>query len=489
MHRRYLFADADHFRLFDVYDANGDIHPHLYAYSNRHHEERALVLYNNFWERADGWIHTSSPFVEDATVPQDQRTLRTEQLGPALGLTHSWKHFAILQEQRSGLWFIRNSGEICERGLFVSLNGYESQVFLNVYEVEDNQYSHYARLADSLNGAGTRDVQRALKRLLLQPLHDAFGVVANTGVLRSLATALGSERDGVDWRQLSEEYRGFLGIASQFCEHTTRIEDAVQLFEHTGDALMRLPQLVHRAPDNVGALIESHLQSGREDSSVFLALALLIPLDVFVQGEEDLTPAVAGFRALDQAAEWELVTQLQELLSHLSAEGALPSYWEALVKVVLAHHNWWAYTRDAEQNRSALTVLETLLADSHVEDFLQVHVHNGVTWYNKEAFELMIDWLMVVGAWHELTGAVATGTRIGWTAIVAETTAMAEIYREWQRAERNSEFRVDALLAALEPTAKKTSPRRKPSSSGTGSKKKKTPRSKKGNTSGDAHTE
>ena len=93
------------------------------------------------------------------------------------------------------MWFIRNSGEICERGLYVALNGYESQVFLNVYEVEDNQFAHYARLADSLDGAGTPDVARSLKRLLLQPLHDAFAVVANSGVLRTLSEALIADGD------------------------------------------------------------------------------------------------------------------------------------------------------------------------------------------------------------------------------------------------------------------------------------------------------
>jgi hypothetical protein len=41
---------------------------------------------------------------------------------------------------------------------------------------------------------------------------------------------------------------------------------------------------VKRAPDAAGALIASHLDAEREDSSIFLALALLIPLDVFVRG-------------------------------------------------------------------------------------------------------------------------------------------------------------------------------------------------------------
>ncbi|MFW5694697.1 MAG: alpha-amylase family glycosyl hydrolase [Alkalispirochaeta sp.] len=449
MHRRYLFADATNFRLFDVYAADGHVHPHVYAYTNHHHDERTLVLYNNFWERAEGWIHTSSPFVVDASVPTDQQELRSEQLTPSLGLSGSWQRFTIFQEQRSGLWFIRNSGELSERGLYVALNGYESQVFLNIYEVEDNQYTHYARLADSLNGAGTADINRSLKRLLLQPLHDAFGVVANTGVLRRLTDALATPDPKVDWKELADEYRSFLSIAGQFSEHTTRMEDAAELFERNGEALIRLPQLVTRAPKTVAALIESHLTAEREDSSVFLALALLIPLDVFVQGEEELTSTLRGFRALDQAAEWELITHVASVMEHLSAESHLPRHWEPLVQLILAHHGWWSYTGGSASIRAARTVMETLLADPNVEDFLQIHVHNGVTWFNKEMFELMVDWLVVVAVWQEMTAMLISGTRVVWKELVAYSRRVAEVYREWQRAQKTCGYKVEALLEAL----------------------------------------
>lgn len=449
MHRRYLFADAANFRLFDVYTAEGGIHPHVYAYSNRHHDERTLVLYNNYWERIEGWIHTSSPFVVDASLPVDQQETQTQQLGPALAISGSWNHYTIFQEQRSGLWFIRNSGELSERGLYISLNGYESQVFLNIYEVEDNQYTHYARLTDFLNGAGTPDINRSLKRLLLQPLHDAFGVIANTGVLRRLSDALATPEPAVDWKELADEYRSFLSIAGQFSEHTTRVADATALFEHNGEALTRLPQLVTRAPKVVGSLIASHAQAEREDSSVFLALALLIPLDVFVQGEQELTTSLRGFRALDQAAEWELISHIRTVMEHLTAEAQLPTYWEPLVRVVLAHHNWWSYTEGAADESAALTVMETLLADPNVEDFLQIHVHEGVTWFNKESFELMIDWLVVVAVWQEMTATLISGTRLVWKDITAHARRVADLYARWQQAETVCDYRVETLLEAL----------------------------------------
>ena len=447
MHKRYLFADAENFRLFDVYGAEGSVHPNVYAYTNSHHDERGLVLYNNGYESVAGWLHTSVPYVINA---QTDREERQEQLGSALGLTRSWHHFVIFQEQRSGLWFIRNNGEISERGLFVSLNGYEGQVFLNIYEVEDNGYSHYARLTDHLNGTGTPDLDRSLKHLLLQPLHDAFGVIANTGVLRMLFDALIDGHLPVDWERIAEQYRGFLGIAAQFCDHTTRIEDATKLFKCIGQALERLSRLAMHAPDGVAKLIASHLLAEREDASVFLALTLLLPLDVFVHGEEEPTARASGFQALDQAGEWQLIETLRPILTQILPSGALPEYWESLVRVTLAHHNWWRYVVAETPERTALAVMEVLTADSNVEDFLHIHIHNNVTWFNREAFERFIDWLIVLGTWHEITASVAAGKKVSWKKIADETKGMNRLYQQWRDAEEKSGYRIDRFLELLE---------------------------------------
>lgn len=444
MRRRYLFAEVRNFRLFDVYNEHGDVLSDFFAYTNRSGEERAIVLYNNCYERAFGWIHTSSPFADPGG-----NDLRTEQLAAALAIEPSWNHYLIMREQRSGLWFIRNCGEIAERGFYISLNGYESQVYLDMYTIADNEYSHYARLADHLAGSGTPDMQKTLKRLLLQPLHDAFRLLANSGLLRQMEEALLTGNGTLDWDRVCEQYAGFLRIASQFCEHSTSIEDAVLLFRHGGEALGRLTHLVKRAPDTVGALIKSHLDVERADASIFLALTLLLPLDVFVTGEEELNARLIGFQALDQAAEWELIETLAEVFSLVNEEGSVPLWWRDLVAITLAHHNWWRYAVDVPEEKRAAHVMEVLLSDPNIERFLQIHVQDDTTWFNRESFEMLVDWLLVVGSWNEVTAAVAGGKRISWKKISDETEAIAEAYRSWREAEKASGYRVQDFLGAL----------------------------------------
>ncbi|MFO8042607.1 MAG: hypothetical protein R6U25_05335, partial [Alkalispirochaeta sp.] len=98
---------------------------------------------------------------------------------------------------------------------------------------------------------------------------------------------------------------------------------------------------------------------------------------------------------------------------------------------------------------AALTVMETLLADPNVEDFLQIHVHEGVTWFNKESFELMIDWLVVVAVWQEMTATLISGTRLVWKDITAHARRVADLYARWQQAETVCDYRVETLLEAL----------------------------------------
>jgi len=94
--------------------------------------------------------------------------------------------------------------------------------------------------------------------------------------------------------------------------------------------------------------------------------------------------------------------------------------------------------------------MEVLTADANVEDFLQIHVHEGVTWFNREAFGRLTDWLIVLGAWHELTAAVAAGKKITWKRVADEMKAMNTVYRRWRDAETASGYRVDRFMELLE---------------------------------------
>ena len=61
MKKRYLFANVDNFLFYDVWD-NGGVNENIFAYSNSAGSERAVVFYNNKYDRAQGWIKQSCEY-------------------------------------------------------------------------------------------------------------------------------------------------------------------------------------------------------------------------------------------------------------------------------------------------------------------------------------------------------------------------------------------------------------------------------------------
>jgi hypothetical protein len=176
MKKRYLFSGSADYCLFDLRDGNG-VNENVFAYSNRAGNERALVFYNNAYSQASGWIREGS-----ANIPQKDGTTRRDSLCQALGLHGEGRYFALLREQRQNRWFIRSSKDIAERGFFVSLNGYEAQVFLDIHEVEDAapgtaEYrwdARWSKLNAELNGRGVEDLHGALQDIFLGDLYAPF---------------------------------------------------------------------------------------------------------------------------------------------------------------------------------------------------------------------------------------------------------------------------------------------------------------------------
>ena len=170
LRKRSLFAGSANFTLYDFWE-DGRVNENVFAYSNRVGDERALVVYNNKYESTSGWIKSSVGFVEKDASGNKTTCQRT--LGEALSLTPTDHHWTICRDNTTNLEYLRSSKEIVEKGLFVELKEYGCQVFWQWREVADES-GLYARLALLLGGAGVPDVARALKEMLLEPIHLPF---------------------------------------------------------------------------------------------------------------------------------------------------------------------------------------------------------------------------------------------------------------------------------------------------------------------------
>lgn len=181
MKKRYLFSGVDNFLIYDLWEA-GHVNENVFAYSNGSGKERTLVFYNNKYDQAHGWIKQSDPYAIH-TGNGDETKLISRSLSEGLNLTSEDDKYCIFQEHKSKLWFIRKSSEICEKGMFVMLNGFEYQVFMNIQQVSDEADHRYKILCDFLNGSGCEDIESAWQDLIYKDLYKDLEVFVKKSLL------------------------------------------------------------------------------------------------------------------------------------------------------------------------------------------------------------------------------------------------------------------------------------------------------------------
>ena len=170
MKKRYLFANVENFLFYDLWE-NDHVNENVFAYSNGCGNERTVVFYNNKYDRACGWIKQSNPF---AVKTENGTELITRSISEGLNLTAEDDKYCIFREHRSGLWYIRKSSEICQKGIFVALNGFEYQVLLDVQQVTDTSDHRYKILCETLNGKGCEDLESAWLEFVYKDLYADF---------------------------------------------------------------------------------------------------------------------------------------------------------------------------------------------------------------------------------------------------------------------------------------------------------------------------
>ena len=189
MHKRYLFSGVENFLFYDVWN-QGSVNENIFAYSNSAGNERSIVFYNNKYERASGWIRQSCEYAIKTGSGEGDVKMMSRSLSDGMGLTKGSNNFMIFREHKSGLWYVRSSDDIIENGMFVALNGFEYQVYLDVQQVTDGAEGKYAKLNELLNGAGSPDLEMTWQEYKYKELYAALEKFATAEVISELKNLL-----------------------------------------------------------------------------------------------------------------------------------------------------------------------------------------------------------------------------------------------------------------------------------------------------------
>ena len=140
--------------------------------------------------------------------------------------------------------------------------------------------------------------------------------------------------------------------------------------------------------------------------------------------------------------EWDLGKTIASVLMDLGQKEEAAWRSVAVVKLLTPHQQWFEVPTSVEN--PAYHVLELLLKETEVQQFLQVNRYNDILWLNKEAFEELRWWLFIAAA----IGIISEPLR-PMSEIMKEIERCNGILQKWEKAEKRSEYQVEKLLALL----------------------------------------
>ena len=397
LHKRYLFAGVEHFRLYDFRTPEGAVDENVFAYTNRVGDERALVIYHNRYAETRGWIHHSTAYAEKAGGSEKQ--IRTTSLAERLGVSHRDDAYVVFRDQASNLEYIRSSAQLSQKGLYAQLNAYQLHVFVDFREVQESHDRPYGRLCAYLDGSGVPNIEEALSELFLAPVHGPLRTVVNAAMFQQLQSQyLSAEEAPLDPEVLDEteqKLTAFLAVL-QTASHAT--QDAAPVTEAVIKELkaaLSLPALVEehhplQSSPTYDAAVD-YLLAGVEDLSVggwASAFGWLFTHQLGALADPQHAQEISR-SWIDEFQMGKVIRETVETLG-LPAEDAERAV--ATVKMLVSAPA--LPVPDSTQDSGGYALMTQALTLADVRSYLGVNRHRETLWFNKEAFETFVWWMV-----------------------------------------------------------------------------------------------
>lgn len=267
LHNRALFAESEHFLLYDFWKEDGTVDENVFAYSNRRGDERALIVYHNKFASTHGTVRRSVAYQDKASG-----TLLRCSLREGLALPVDGSVVIAYRNTANGLSYLRRVSELSSFGLHIDLGAYQYLVLLDWRELKTDLEHPWDRLCDALHGTGVEDLEGALFGFRLASVHEAILELLAPAMMERLAAAASEEAALVDHRwpedrlkyerdaaeeeliqPLIQRAMQVIGEARKICLAESRPtapgvtepenEAIARRFEQTIQSLIQLPQL------------------------------------------------------------------------------------------------------------------------------------------------------------------------------------------------------------------------------------------------------
>lgn len=468
MHKRYLFSGVDNFLFYDVWN-NGTVNENIFAYSNGTDQEKTIVFYNNKYERAAGWIKRSCEYAVKTGTGEKDVQMKTRTLGEGLGLTSGSKNFCIFKEHRSGLWYVRRSDDLINQGMFVSLNGFEYQVYVEVQQVTDTEDKKYETLCRILDGNGVTNLDVAWQEYQYKELYALLEKFASKEYFEKMHILLTPssvlKAEGISPVKPEDIYTELKDAALAYYEKEA--ETAQKEYEDSSEGKEKLSAtkggrvtlsaiqataekrytLFCRQIDYLYEVMQSALGEVKDGSDSTLKLSSSNTIYEGLSRYENAVDVLSGFALVSSAGssnciKWGFPRKLTQFLAKADIRSS--SLEKQFVRLFVCMR-----IRDFNFGTSGIVKstyeVALLLADSKYAALLTgANEYNGIKWFNKELMENTL--------WLALASVVMNSPRILKEQIF-------RLYRTLTAAKESSEYKCEKFIEAVKPLAKKSRPK------------------------------
>jgi len=145
--------------------------------------------------------------------------------------------------------------------------------------------------------------------------------------------------------------------------------------------------------------------------------------------------------------QWLLGKVVQETLSQLEFDHPTAAYGAGLVRLLIGQQDWPRVKGGVR--RKPYVLMSAWLEDESIRRFLGVNSFDGVAWFNLESMQNWIWWVLAVGVLETMSTSGITKAEMP-----KRLTRLWDMLAPILAAIPESDYRVDRLLAALEPGKK-----------------------------------
>jgi glycosidase len=409
--RRYLFSEVKNFILFDLISPDGFVNEDVFAFTNQSGDEKALILYNNRYERSAGWIKYSS-----ASSQKSEGGFKQFSLSEGLSLTPGNDRYTIFRDQISNLEYIRNNDDVIHHGIYAELDGFKYHVFLDFREIQDDEYGHYGQLTNYLGGRGVPNINEALKETFLSPIHKPFLHLIDKEFLTSITELANSkEKFALLLNEKYKEYQIYLSdFLNQVQKYTSTNSDISTILE----SIMKKFRYVLQLRDldtlfeiKISAQLKSAINLLKNNSPSPSLLSIWLAVAEIGKLQDKNYDRIISLSWLD---EFLLSKLIGKSLEEYGYDGYTANHQILLIKILTLLPDWLEAYENSPGN-----AIHSLFQYQEVQKYLRVNNYQESLYFHYESLiELLAAFftsaILSISTWEDATKTSIKKKLIDW---------------------------------------------------------------------------